>query len=160
LDLFYLKCLVEYYNKLNLHQLFKQTNTIRTMGIRDMIDNMKERSRERKEKFKQADEQLRIEELLTERRKSANERELNRFLNEDREESIKFELEKMRKLRENDIRFNHNPLNVPNVTNHTDFEVLKQKNLFKGKSNMFSNQEFIFKNNPKLLKNNMKLLRS
>jgi len=125
-----------------------------------MIDNMRERSRERKEKFKQAEEQLRIEEMLQERRKSANERELEMFIKENREENIKLQLNKMRKLREDDIRFGHNPLNIPNITNKVDFEILKQKNLFKGKSNMFSNQNFIFKDNPNLLRNNMKLLRS
>jgi len=129
------------------------------MGIRDMIDNWKENNNRKKELISQMDETLRAEEILTARRKSANERELEMFQNEDREESIKLQLHKMRKIRENDIRFNHNPLDVPNVTNHADWEVLKEKNLFGNKSNMFSNQKSVLKGNPKLLKSHMRLMR-
>jgi len=129
------------------------------MGLRDIINSMKERSQERKDKLKQMDENMRIEEILTERRKSANERELEMFMKENREEGIKEQLQKMRKIRDDEIRFGHNPLNAKNIIVDTDFEVLKQKNLFKGKSNMFSNKHSILKNNNKLLKSNMRLMK-
>ena len=62
------------------------------------------------------EEQMRAEEILTERKKSANERELERFFKENREENIKIQLEEMRKMRDDDIKFNHNPLDTPNIT--------------------------------------------
>ena len=137
------------------------------MGLKDMISNMRERSEGRKDKLREMDEQMRIEKILEDRKKSANERELEMFIKEDREENIKEQLHKMRKIRDDDIKLGHNPLNTPNVIGKTNWEVLKEKNLFKGKSNMFSNNDFIhknnpnlLKNNPNLLKNNMKLLRS
>ena len=128
------------------------------MGIRDMIDNWKENNNRKKELISQMDETLRAEEILTARRKSANERELEMFQNEDREESIKLQLHKMRKIQADDTNFGHNPLNAPNITNHVDFEVLKQRNLFKEKSNMFNNKS-ILKGNHKLLKSHMRLMK-
>ena len=124
-----------------------------------MIDNWKERNKGRKELISQMDERMRAEEILEQRKKSANERELEMFVKEDREESIKSQLQKMRKIRDDDIKFGHNPLNAPNITNHVDFEILKQKNLFKGKSNMFSNHTSVLKGNPKLLKSHMRLMK-
>ena len=130
------------------------------MGLKDMISNMRERSKERKDKIRQMDEDMRIQEVLENRRKSSNERELEMFQKENREEDIKVQLQKVRKIRDEDIKFAHNPLDTPNVTNHADWNVLKDNNIFKGKSNMFSNSKSIHKNNPNLLKNNQKLLKS
>lgn len=96
-------------------------------------------------------EQDRMLELLEERKLSANERELNRYVKEDREKRIKEDLEYMRKKRQDDITYNHNPLNVKNITNHTDWEVMKEKNMFSNNKNMFANQEYIHKSNNKLL---------
>jgi hypothetical protein len=128
------------------------------MGITEIIENMREKKREKKELMRKADEQMRVEELLQERKKSANERELERFWKEDREEMIKLQLDEMRKKRDRDIKFGHNPLNTPNIMK-SKWEVMKEKNMFNNKSNMFSNQGFIHKNNPKLLKNNMSLFK-
>jgi len=129
------------------------------MGLKDLINNIRERKREKKQKFIEAEEDMRIQEMLEERKKSANERELEKFMKKEREEKIKLELDKMRKKEARDINFNHNPLDVPNVISHAKWEILKEKNMFKNNSNMFFNNEFIFKNNPNLLKNNMRLLR-
>jgi hypothetical protein len=129
------------------------------MGFADIIEKFRERNRNRKEMMKEVEDRVRIEELVMEKKKSANERELNRFLNEHREESIKEQLDTLRKERQFDIAHNHNPLRVKNITNQTEWEVLKERNLFKGKSNMFSNGSSILKNNDKLLKGGMKLIR-
>jgi uncharacterized Zn finger protein len=129
------------------------------MKIKELIESFGEKGRDRKEMIKQLDEQLRIEDLVKNMRKSANEREVERFMKEEREENIKEQLQTMRKERQNDIQFNHNPLSIPNITNHVDWEVLKERNLFAGNRNMFSSQDFIFKNNHKLLNNNIKLIR-
>lgn len=105
-----------------------------------------------------AEEQLRIQKLLTERQKSSNERELEKFANEEREEMIKESLDYQRQKREHDIRFNHNPLDVENITNKNQWEVLKERNQFSGNKCMFSNQQNVLKNDGNLLKNNMQLV--
>ena len=114
--------------------------------------------RAKKVLFKKAQEQLGIQKMLDDRQKSANERELERFQNEDREEQIKIDLEEARKVRQRDIHFNHNPLDVQNITKTGDFEVLKQRNIFAGRSTMFDNSGSMLHSNPNLLKNNMRLL--
>ena len=129
------------------------------MGFKEIMEKFGEKGKRRKEMIRDLDEQVRIQKLVEDRQKSSNERELERFMKENREEHIKVELDEVRKMRTKDIQFNHNPLNVKNITNHTDWEVLKERNLFKGKSSMFSNNEFIHKNNPKLLQNNPNLFK-
>lgn len=128
------------------------------MGIANLISNLGNKNRERKELMRSMDQQIRVEEVLSDRRKSANERELERFMKEDREEMIKLKLEQARKIRDRDIKFGHNPLNAKNIMK-SEWEVMKEKNMFKGKSDMFSNQSFIHKNNPNLLKNNRSLMK-
>lgn len=117
------------------------------------MDNIRGKGKEKKELLRHLQEQDRAETIVHERKLSANERELNRFLNEHREESIKEQLNEMRKERDNEIKFGHNPLDTPNITNHVDWEVLKERNMFKAKKNMFSNQPMIHRSNPKLLNN-------
>ncbi len=129
------------------------------MGFKEIISKLGAKNKERKEILRRMDDQMRMEEILINRRKSANERELERYDDEDREESIKERLEYMRKKRDRDIKFNHNALDVKNITTHTEWEVLKEPNVFAGKNNrsMFANQKFIHKNDSNLLKNNKAL---
>lgn len=121
------------------------------MGFKELIEKLGEKQRNRKEMIRQLDDNVRIHKLVEDRQKSSNERELERFQNEDREENIKHALETMRKKRDHDIKFNHNALDVENITNHTDWEVLKERNMFGGRQNMFANQNNIHKSNHKLL---------
>ena len=114
------------------------------MGIKDFIQKLGERNRARKEQFKEMDDQFRMQKKLEDMQKSSNERELLRFQKEEREESIKQALEQYRKNRQEDINFNHNALDAPNITNHVDWDVMKERNLFSGNTNMFSNQKNIF----------------
>jgi hypothetical protein len=112
--------------------------------IKEFIKNLGKNKRERKEKFKELDEDIRMQKLIEERQKSANERELNRYINEDREKKIKQQLEFVRKKRNNEINYGYNSLDTPNITNHSDFNILKQKNLFSHNGNMFANQKRIY----------------
>ncbi len=123
------------------------------MGVKEFLERMREKKRQRQEMMRQADDQIRVQHTLEERQKSANERELERFHHEDREEMIKQALAVKRTEREEDIRLNHNALDVPNITNHTEFEVLKEPNQFAGKGNMFVNQQSILHNDPGLMNN-------
>jgi len=127
------------------------------MGFKDIIQRMGSKGRENREQLSQMVDQMRLQKLAEERQLSSNERELNRFMQEDREEEIKKALEMMRKKRERDINFGHNPLDTPNITNSTEWEVLKERNQFSNKSNMFANQKNILKSNRNLLKNNKRL---
>lgn len=124
------------------------------MKIREFISRLGNRGSEKKELIRRLQIQSEAQDQVVARTKSANERELERFLEEDREEQIKDNLEYYRKKKDYDVKFNHNPLNVKNITNHTEWEVLKEKNQFASKGNMFVDKEIIHKNNPKLLKNN------
>lgn len=114
------------------------------MGIKDFIQNLSSRNREKKEQFREMELQVRMQKKLEDMQKSSNERELERFQKEEREESIKQALEIYRKKRDEDIKFGHNPLNTPNITAHADWEVMKERNLFSGNGNMFSSQKNIF----------------
>ena len=122
------------------------------MGIGDILENIKERSRNRKEMIQNLDERMRIEHLVNERRKSSNQRELEMFIKEENEENIKVQLNHMRKKRDKDIKFGHNPLNTKNIMK-SEWEILKEKNMFIQKGSMFTNQPSIHQNNPKLLEN-------
>ena len=124
------------------------------MGFKEILQRIGEKKKAKKEIFRKMQEQDRLETMLEERKKSANQRELERYMKEEREKVIKEQLGIMRKRRRDDIAFNHNPLNVKNITNNTDWEVLKEKNLFSGRGNMFTNQKFIHKTNKNLLKSN------
>jgi hypothetical protein len=130
------------------------------MGVKEAIKNFGKRGRERKELLNQMDTQLRMQKIVEDRQLSSNERELNKLRNEEREEFIKEELEMARKRRDDDIRFNHNPLDVKNITAHTEWEILREKNQFAQRGNIFQGTESIIKNNPNLLKTNQKLLQT
>ena len=127
------------------------------MSISDVFNRISERRNEKKRLMREAEDQLRTEKIISDKSKSANERELERFMKEEREEMIKERLEYYRKARQRDINFNHNPLDIPNITNHVEWQVLKEKNIFANNKNMFANQPNIHKSNPKLFKNNKKL---
>lgn len=132
------------------------------MGFKEVIQKIRGLDsgvNERKELMRRMDNEMRVQQILTERQKSANERELERYYTEEREKTIKEELDDMRKKRDYDIKFNHNPLNVKNITNHTDWQVLREKNMFKGGKATINTPTVVTRNNPKLLKNNLRLIR-
>lgn len=127
------------------------------MSFKEIVQKMGGSKKVRKQLLKQAENEDRVMTLIEERKKSANQRELERYYNEEKEKSIKKQLEYMRKKRQDDINFGHNPLNAENVVAKKGWEVMKEKNLFENNKNMFSNQDFIHKGNPNLLKNNPSL---
>ena len=72
------------------------------MGIMDVLKNMGKDKSEFKRKYKEAEEQLKIENRLTERSKSANERELERYMKENHEAEIKRQLDIIHKKQNKD----------------------------------------------------------
>ena len=127
------------------------------MGFKEIIQRAKERKEQKKESFRQMQDQDRMETTLGERKKSSDLRELESYIKENEAKQIKEQLIYMRKERQNDIRFNHNALDVKNITNHTDWNVLKERNMFKSKKNMFVNQPPIYKSNNNTLKSKRRL---
>jgi hypothetical protein len=126
------------------------------MSFKETLQKLGEKSRRRKEMIRQLDEQMRVEKLVEERTKSANLRELERYEKEDFESAVKKKLDYMRKKRDDDIKFGHNPLNTKNIMK-SDWEVMKEKTIFKGNKNIFTNQPFIHKSDKNILRNNRKL---
>lgn len=128
------------------------------MGFKEFIQNLGNKSRERKELLRQVDNEVRVQKIIEDRQKSANERELERFLKEEREEAIKEELNVHRKIRDEEIKFGHNPLNTKNIMK-SQWEVLKEKNQFNKRSNMFNQEATVMRNNRNLLRNNRRLIK-
>lgn len=127
-------------------------------GFKEALQRIGERIRNKKEYKKELIEQTRIQKIVEDMQKSSNERELERFQHENREELIKHQLEFERKKRQEDIAFSHNPLNVKNIMK-AEWSVLKNPNMFNKKSNMFNQEATVMRNNPNLFRNNKKLLR-
>ena len=87
-------------------------------------------------RFKEAQEQMNIQNKLIERQKSSNERELDRFHEEEREKSIKKNLEEFRNIRQKESM---------------KTTVLAGPNMFKGKGIIMSGKATMLQNNHKLL---------
>ena len=129
------------------------------MGFKEVLKNIGEKQKERKEMLRQMDQQIRMQKIVEDRTKSSNERELERYQDEDREQEIKEHLEYARKKRDEDIKFGHNPIDAKNIMK-AEWEILKEKNQFSKKSNLFTNQNSILKNNNRILNTNKRLLKS
>jgi len=67
--------------------------------IRDLINKLKEKG----EKQKVYEEEIRIQERIAEKRKSANERELEGYMKEAREAQIKKQVERIRRQKMNNL---------------------------------------------------------
>ena len=109
------------------------------MGFKDFLRN----SLARDPRFKEMQDQRRMEKMVEEREKSSDERELERFYEEERMKSIKKNLEEFREIRKRETweGKEHQILKQPNIfKNHKnilnqDFSILNDKQLFKGKLN-------------------------
>jgi hypothetical protein len=118
------------------------------MGFKEILQKMRDKNQEKKALLNQVQAEDKVETLVEERKKSANQREYERFVDEDNEEKYKQALKVLRRERRDDIAFNHNPAQVGNITNHSDFAIMKAKNITKG-DNLFTNNKNLFKNNDK-----------
>lgn len=102
------------------------------MGIRDFLNRM----REKKLRYKQYSEDMRVQEEYDRKKKSANERELERYMEEERQKKIKVALDGYRKKNQYEIEHNHQILNSKNMFEKEKPVIMKQKGLFGGKSNL------------------------
>jgi len=109
------------------------------MGFTDYI---KEKFK-KDEGFAEAEREMRIKQKLVERQKSANERELERYLKEKREERIKQELDGFRKRQQKEL-WEGNMLNQKNIfTGHKN--ILEEKKLFSVKNTIHKSKGMFFK---------------
>jgi flagellar biosynthesis/type III secretory pathway protein FliH len=105
---------------------FKKLKIIgKTMGFKDML----KKSFGKNERFKEMQEEDRLQTLLEERKKNSNERELEKFYEEERQEKIKQQLEKFREKRRNEVWRGN--------------DILKQKNIFKDHANILKQDRSI-----------------
>jgi len=81
------------------------------MAISDILNKFLQR----KKQFKEMQAQQRMQELIEERKLSANERELNRYMNEEREEAIKRKLQQIHKFKNDEIWHGKTMLATPNM---------------------------------------------
>ncbi len=125
------------------------------MPIIDMIRKMSANKHELKEKFKQMQEQDRLDNMLNERKKSSNRRELEAHIKKQEEEQITTELKKIRKREQSDFFSSKNSILKSDFNVLTDNKklltggssILKQKNIFlDNKSNipMVNKSEHMF----------------
>ena len=100
------------------------------MTIMDIIKKIGGRNQEFKEKMKNAEEEMKIQKRLEERSKSANERELQRYMEEERQRKIKSELDKIHKQQNKDMWNDNSILGSKTTILKDDRPILKEKNIF------------------------------
>jgi hypothetical protein len=111
------------------------------MGLLDSIRKWQERKSVKKEKYKEAEEEMKINKLLEERSKSNNKRELERFYREEEEEEIKKALEHIRMKKQRELWSGKNAMiNQKTTILDKGNPILKQKNIFKEAPNLFTKQ--------------------
>ena len=110
------------------------------MGFKELLT----KSLSRDPEFKEMQRQHRMQKMLEDREKGADERELERFYEEERQKSIKKNLEEFREAKkketwnpsdENQILKAKDIFKGHKSVLHQDFNVLGGKKLFSGKSN-------------------------
>jgi aminopeptidase N len=106
------------------------------MTIMDLIRKMSGKKQATKQKYKEAEEDLRIHQLLEERQKSSNRRELERYYKEAEEEKIKEALDKIRHEKtHNDWSGKSSMMNQKMTILNNDRPILMEKNIFMDNQN-------------------------
>ena len=107
------------------------------MGIKEILA----RAFSKSEKYKEMEEDYRLQKILHERQKSSNERELERFHEEGRQKRINEDLNNIRKKKQREM-WTHN-VDRSNMFKGQD-NILKQKSLFEMKHTL-GRGSFLFK---------------
>jgi len=106
------------------------------MGLMNIIRRMANKKSERSEKFKQMEEDYRLNKMLMDRQKSSNERELESIMKKRREDNIKQQLDSIHKQQTKDTWSDHSILKSSNILKEDkkimrdDKPILHQKNIF------------------------------
>ena len=108
------------------------------MGLlKSIAEKISSNKSEFKAKFKEAQENQKIEETLLNRSKSSNERELIRYQKQMREDDIKQELDKIHHQQNKDNWSSNSLLKSQKSMLKNDRPILKEKNIFKNNKNLF-----------------------
>ena len=94
-----------------------------------VLKQLLERMRARKEAFNEVKQQDRINTVISERKKNANERELEKFMEKERQENIKVQLNRFREKEKSENR---------------NMNILKGKNIFKSHTSVLTNNPKMF----------------
>ena len=73
------------------------------MALKDLLAKLSQGKAEKSRKFRELEEDFILRKRLEEKQKSANERELEKFMMEEREAKIKGKLDKLRKREKDDL---------------------------------------------------------
>ena len=101
----------------------------------DIIKKFTEKRNETSEKFKFAQEERKIQQMLDDREKSANERELERYMKQKREDEIKEQLKIIHHKQDKDNWCSDSILSTKPTILNNDRPILKEKHIFMDKKN-------------------------
>lgn len=110
------------------------------MGIRNFLQSRIEKGK----RFKEMQEDLRMRKKVEEREKTSEERQLERYFEDERQKRIKQKLDGFKKKDLNDFWHGHS-FKQENIFAKKDFEILKQPNLFKLNNGNMMSQGMFFK---------------
>jgi hypothetical protein len=99
-----------------------------------MLSDFIQRWKERKSKSKEMEDDVRIQKRIIEKQKSANERELERYLEEERQKAIKTQIERFREQRKNEHWHSPTAIDTPNMFAKKSGSMLNQPSLMRGRS--------------------------
>lgn len=117
------------------------------MTIMDLVRKFSAKKSIDKQKFKEAESDMKIEKMLSDRSKSSNERELDKYLHDKREENIKSSLDHIHKQQNSDMwKSKHGILDKGIPITRNDRPILQEKNIFMGnKHNSLTKGGMFFK---------------
>lgn len=95
-----------------------------------MLQDFIARWKERKSKSKEIEDDIRIHEKIVEKKKSANERELEGYLEEERQKQIKSQVEHFRLKKRNELFHSKTALDTPNVFRKKSPSVMTGRSVF------------------------------
>ncbi len=105
--------------------------------IQNLVKGMGENKKELKAKFKEAQQELKIRTMIEERSKSANQRELERYVKEANEKAIKEQLDKIHKKQNAENWKGQSILKGQKSILHEDTKILENDRPILGNKNIF-----------------------
>ena len=107
------------------------------MGIMDVIKKISANKKEKSEKFKQMQEQDRLETMLIERKKSSNLRAVEKYYKDQEEKKVKIELDRIRHRQTKDSWKGDSILKSGKSILHEDTKILSNDRPILGQKNIF-----------------------
>ena len=96
----------------------------------DLVRKISQNKAEKKKKFKEMQEEVRLQQMVEDRQKSSNRRELERYMKEQEEAQIKAALDKIHKKQNKENWKGNNILKQDTDILNNDRPILMEKNIF------------------------------